>query len=364
MKRIVHISDVIEFKACRRKWSFSSRIQQNLQPIAAYSPFFVGTGVHYCIEHLISDGVAPVTSLAQHLKGVLRDRKATPMWRDEVPEVRRDVLLIRALIEQYKAWTRHNAGPFADTNLDYIAHEVRFDEGLNADWPAVRLEIDGMPLEPEVWLAGRFDGLARRKSDGAVWLVEHKTCRSIQERAKLLPHDEQATAYAYAAGKLFGEPVAGVIYTLLRKKIAAVPREVKGGRLSVDKRIDTSPEVYRKAILEYHGPISEKAIQGIYGETLRYIDDFCEPFVSRVAIQRSKAQIDLYIRELHATALEMYSPNTVAYANRTWTCPKCLFRGPCLARDAGNEVGVTSLLQTQYTQRKLDDPSVIVLEDA
>lgn len=356
MRRIVHISDVLAFKACRRAWNYSSRLGHNLTPKAAYSPFFIGSGVHHAIEYLISDGIAPTTSIAQYLKPVLAERKKDPMWRDELPTVRADVQLMHALMNQYQAWSKENKGPFADSNLDYIAHEVRFDEGPDADWPAVRLEVDGVPLQPEVWLAGRFDGLARRRSDGSIWLIEHKTCRSIQERAKLLQHDEQATAYAYAASMLFEEPVTGVIYTLLRKKAAAVPRVVRGGGLSLNKQIDTSTAVYRRTIREIHPTWSEKQIQAVYGEVLQYIEDFNEPFVSRVAIKRTQSQIDAYIRELHATAVDMWSDDTVRYANRTWTCPRCIFRAPCLARDQGDMVGESQIIQLQYTQRKLDDP--------
>lgn len=358
-RRIVHISDVMAFKACRRAWSYSSRLGRNLQPRGLYSPFFVGSGVHHAIEYLISDGIAPTTSIAQYLRPVLQERKKDPIWRDTLPDVRNDVRLMRALMDQYQAWSKLNTGPFSDTNLDYLAHEVRFDDGPDADWPAVRLEIDGVPLQPEVWLAGRFDGMARRRSDGSVWLIEHKTCRSIQERAKLLLHDEQATAYAYAAGKLFEEPITGVIYTLLRKKAAAIPREVRGGTLSLDKRIDTSVEVYRAAIRRHHPSWAEKQVQAVYGEVLRYIDDFAEPFVARVAIQRSQAQIDAYIRELHATAVDMWDATTMPYANRTWSCPRCLFRAPCLEQDQGNMAEVEQILQLQYQSRKLDDPLVL-----
>lgn len=363
MRMIVHISDVLQYKACRRKWWFSSRHGRNLTPKQAYAPFFIGSAVHYCKEHLVSDGISPVTSLAQYLKKELVDRKKEPIWHDQVPEVRQQVHLIRAMIEQYQLWSQHNRGPFGDQNLDYIAHEVRFDEGPDADWPAVLLKVDGIPLQPEVWLAGRFDGLARLKTNGSVWLTEDKTCRGIEERSKLLPHDEQATAYVYAAGELFGEPITGIIYTLLRKKIAAIPREVRGNRLSVDRRIDTSPELYRRAILEYHGPLPEKTIQAQYGEILQYIGDFCEPFVARVAIKRPQRQIDRYIRELHATTLEMYDPNTYISATRTWSCPGCIFRAPCLAMDIEEEGAAETVLTLQYTQRKLDDPLVMPLEE-
>lgn len=363
-RRIVHISDVLQYKSCRRKWHLSSRLGRNLTPKQQYAPFFIGSGFHYCKEQLVSDGTAPVTSLAHYLKEELAERKKGPTWREEVPSIRKDVQLIRALMDQYQTWSRHNRGPFSDANLDYIAHEVRFDEGPDADWPAVLLGIDGVPLQPEVWLAGRFDGLVRRRTDGSVWITEDKTCRGIEERSKLLPHDEQATAYAYAAGELFGEPITGIIYTLVRKKVASVPREVKGGRLSVDKRIDTSPEIYRRAIRDYHGSITEQQIQALYGEVLSYIADFCEPFVARVAIKRTQPQIDRYVRELHAMALEMYNPATYISANRTWSCPGCIFRAPCLAMDIEDNAAAEQILATQYKSRKLDDPLTIPLEEA
>lgn len=351
MDRIVHISDVMNYKACRRKWAWSSSLKGNLEPKIPYEPFFVGRAVHACIEDLISDGAAVPGALSKFLRPELASRKNGVMWKDEVPAIRNQVRLIRALMEQYLAWSRHNTGPFSDRNLDYIAHEVRFDEHADADWAAVPLQIDGKILEPIVYVAGRFDGLARTKIDGRVWLIEHKTCRGIEERVKLLQHDEQATTYSYAAQELFGEPVAGVIYTLLRKKEAEIPRPVRGGGLSQDKRIDTSPEVYRAAITAHHGARSEQWIQQNYGEVLGYIKDFREPFVARIAIQRSQAQIRNYVRELHATALEMYNPDTYMTATRTWSCPGCLFRGPCLAVDVGEDDRANLLLQTTYQQR-------------
>lgn len=364
-RRIVHISDVLQYKACRRKWWFSSPIGRNLTPKQLYAPFFVGSAVHHCKEHLTIEGASITSSLAAFLKTELKDHVKGPMWQDEVPAIRKDVRLVRALMDQYIAWSRTNKGPFGDQNLDYIAHEVRFDDGPDADWPAVRLEIDGVPLQPEVWLAGRFDGLVRRRSDGSIWLTEDKTCRSIEERSKLLPHDEQATAYVYAASTLFNEPVTGIVYTLLRKKVAEVPRPVKGGRLSVDKRIDTSPEIYRQAILEYHGRLSEQKIQAEYGSVLQYIEDFREPFVARVAIKRTQTQINRYIRELHATALEMFSPNTYITATRTWSCPGCLFRAPCLAMDIEeDDSGALQILSSQFKQRnQADRIRTIAIED-
>jgi len=364
---VVHISDVTSFKACRRKYAWSSRYHDNLEPKRPYAPFFTGSAVHHVIEELRSDGTAPLTSLAVYLRQQLVTMRGDkPMWLVERPAIRQQVKLIRSMIEQYVAWTKGNRGPFADINMESLAHECTFgppsdvSSGDNSrgekDFPGVLLKVDGKVLWPPVMLAGKFDGLERRKDDGSTWLAEYKTCRSVPERAKLLQHDEQATAYVYAAGQLMGEPVAGIVYTLIRKKIPATPKILKNGHLSSAVNIDTTVHEFRKAIKRHYGPqVSESFVQKQFGEVLANLAAFGEPFVARVAIERTQKQLDLFVKELHQTVLEMYDPQTAMYANRTWSCPGCWFRQPCLARDAGDSMREELLLTSEFRPRQIID---------
>jgi hypothetical protein len=285
----------------------------------------------------------------------------------ERPAIRNQVKLIRSMMDQYMTWSRNNRGPFSDSNMEALAHECTFgpdsdpvsgatdspDGTREKDFPGVLLKgANGKVLWPPVMLAGKFDGLERRKSDGTLWLAEYKTCRGIEERAALLQHDEQATAYVYAASQLFGEPVAGIVYTLLRKKAPSTPEVLKSGHLSSNKNIDTTVAEFRRAIRKHYGPgFTEPMIQKQFGEVLANLAAFGKPFVARVAIERTATQMELFVEELHATVVEMSDPRTQMYANRTWACPGCMFRQPCIARDMGQEERVDLLISNEFRQR-------------
>lgn len=360
---VTHISDVTAYKSCRRRHSWSSRYHSNLEPKRPYAPFFTGSAVHYCIEELRSEGVAPLTSLSKYLRNQLVTmRKDQQLWLVERPAIRQQVKLIKAMIEQYMIWARNNRGPFSDANMEALAHECTFGpesdpisgetSNREKDFPGVLLKSGGKVLWPPVMIAGKFDGLERRKSDGTLWVAEYKTCRGIEERAALLQHDEQATTYVYAASELFGEPVSGIVYTLLRKKAPATPDVLKSGHLSANKNIDTTVAAFRRAIKQHYGTAATEAfIQKQYGEVLANIAAFGKPFVARVAIERTPQQLDLFVEELHATVVEMNNPATPMYANRTWSCPGCMFRQPCLARDMGQEDRVELLLGSEFRSR-------------
>jgi hypothetical protein len=271
------------------------------------------------------------------------------------------VKMTRALIDQYLVFARTNRGPFSDANLDTIAHEMKVGEG--GEFPAILLRVNGRVLDPPVYLAGTLDGLERRKADGTLWISEYKTCRDIEERMKLLQHDEQATTYCYMAQELFGERIHGVIYTLLRKKVPRVPKPLANGYLSQRKDIDTTYATYKAAIYRQHGQVSDQFIKRHYGDMLDYLANFSEPYVARVAIERTQAQIDRFITELHQTALEMYDPRTPLYANRTWACPGCHFRQPCLSMDRGEDRQMRMLLKYEYRKREEIEPIPLVDED-
>ncbi len=350
---IIHISEVGTYKKCRRLWEWSGRNKGNLEPRKLYSPFFVGNALHHCLEQLNSDGTPPHLSLFGFLRNELSVRRHLPLWEFERPKIRKDTTLIRAMLAQYVAWVHQYRGPYNDAELDYLCHEMRFgqvdDTGVDPVG-LIPLRAGGQILLPIVYLAGKLDGLARHTPEGLL-ITEYKSCRSVVERVKLLPHDEQATTYCFAAQEIFGEPVQGVLYTLLRKKEATHPRVLKNGMLSVAQSIDTTPEMYMADIIRHHGLVSKAFIHQHYGEVLESLRTSPEPFVARILVRRTPQQIDAYIRELHQTALEMNDPHTPITATRTWTCPNCLFREPCLARDECDESQVQSILRFEYQER-------------
>ncbi len=66
--------------------------------------------------------------------------------------------------------------------------------------------------------AGKLDGVVRKRSDGKLWLLEHKTASKIDSSyLARLWIDFQITYYSDVGIAVFGEPINGVIYNVLQK---------------------------------------------------------------------------------------------------------------------------------------------------
>lgn len=93
----------------------------------------------------------------------------------------------------------------------------------------------------------RPDQLTKRNNQ--IWIHEFKTAKQIgSDYLANLILDEQMSRYIWGTEKAKVEKVAGVIYTILRKKIPAVPKILKTGGLSKVTSIDTNYDTYLKAI--------------------------------------------------------------------------------------------------------------------
>jgi CRISPR/Cas system-associated exonuclease Cas4 (RecB family) len=91
------------------------------------------------------------------------------------------------------------------------------------------------------------DQLVRRNKQ--LWIHEFKTAEIIDANyISNLVLDEQMSRYQWATEKMFGEPVAGSIYTILRKKMPNVPEILKKGGLTQRKDIDTTHDIYLDSI--------------------------------------------------------------------------------------------------------------------
>lgn len=74
---------------------------------------------------------------------------------------------------------------------------------------------------------GKFDGLARKRSTGRYFILEHKTAKAIQEVMVLSNYGEQGISYTWAANILLRElgligpkeTVSGVLFNMLRKGV-------------------------------------------------------------------------------------------------------------------------------------------------
>lgn len=329
----IHISDIMRFKRCRREWAWASHLKRNLEPRDKYAPLWIGTLVHHGLEQWYRSQVEPEFSIVNYECANL-----TPTQIDD-PKNRESCDLAINLVANYIKWQRTDRTWLADKNFDFIAPEQDFKVLL---WQTSRARV---------WLAGRFDGIVRRRDNGFLYLWEIKTTRSIMEREKQLDFDEQTSAYLFAAHKL-GYDVQGAIYTLIRKKLPESPRILKNGLLSTDKSIDTTPEHYIQCIRDHHfadrdsRETDRQFILNNYGDILTHLGMQPNKFFKRVTVNRSPREIEHSASEIIAVAREMLSKQTPIYMTATAGCNWCLFRNPCAAYNRGQDY--EAILEREY----------------
>lgn len=340
----IHISDVLAFKSCRRKWDYSSVLRRNLAPVGIYVPFFVGRVIHGALDRMYRYGANPageVLDLVDTETRQLREQYLE-MYTAQLLKINDQGTFCMQILDHYVQWTQSYNGPLNDRDLDFLNLEQRFDVPMrtNRNFIARRLR-----------LAGRFDGVVRNKRDDQLYLWEVKTTRSIAERLKMLDLEEQADAYMLAAQELLGQPLAGVIYTLIRKAVPEQPQVLKNGMLSQNKQIDTTFECYLSAIRAHHQhDATRDFISTHYGDFLQHLLDNAKPFFARVLIRRTQAQLKAARDELYAVAREMTNPRAPIYHHGQPSCNWCIFREPCVATQQGRSEDANTLLRENYTQ--------------
>jgi CRISPR/Cas system-associated exonuclease Cas4 (RecB family) len=340
----IHISDVLTFKQCRRRWDWASPLRAGLEPRKPYAPFFTGRMLHHVMEH----GVAAQDNMEGVVEAFLADERAKmgdKLWAFEKESIDEQRSLVVGMAEHYQNWAHRQTGPFADSNLEFIELEQNF---------SVPLYNPRGAKSNRIILEGRFDGIVRRKDDGSIWIWEIKTCRSIPERERQLVNDEQATAYTYAARHIYGaDKVGGIIYTLMRKKAPPFPAVLDNGFLS--KNIQGhSVDSYFLAIKRHHGRnATREFVAQHYGDVLGKLftkGDREEEYFKRVVVSRNEAEIATIMQDLWVVGLEMARPTPPIYYHAGWHCGYCLFREPCLAKNAGRDY--QEMLRHDYQPKK------------
>lgn len=348
----IHASDIATWKACRRRWEWSSVLHRNLEPSKPYTPFLLGRAVHHALEFFYRDGTEPSVSLQEYwIAEIQRMEKHGTLWEPEQELIREQWDFSVGLLEHYMLWLNAYKGEWSNEAFETIDTEVRFEVPLRDPY--------GTPSD-KVVLAGRIDGVCRRKSDGTLWLREFKTARSISERLNMLPYDEQPMIYIIAASEHYGEPVAGVIYDVIRKKLPAQPKVLASGFLSQAVSQKTSFVHYLQAIREHHGVEATKEfIKASYGPFLLNLKSSEEPFFARIPFIRTAEQLELAARDIWVVAHEMVDPTMYIFPSPSYHCNFCTFKVPCALKNAAMDY--EAVLAAEFKPRT-DNPEEVLEE--
>lgn len=191
--------------------------------------------------------------------------------RDDAEALRFGSLIHLGLEAIWRAYQSTAVDPLAAAVLAMTSHALDdFDlvratillQGYVARWPAHEYEVIGVELEfcaplinPDTGsasrtfqIAGKLDVLVRRRSDGVVLIIEHKTTSADLGVGsmywQLLTLDSQVSMY-FAGARALGFDVGGCVYDVIKKPrhspLKATPLELrkytkKDNRLYADQR--------------------------------------------------------------------------------------------------------------------------------
>jgi PD-(D/E)XK nuclease superfamily len=200
------------------------------------------------------------------------------------------------------------------------------------------------PGEPHEWVfQGRVDGI-RRRNDGTYWIAEEKTAKTESDWSWHVM-EPQTLRYMWALKHSLGIDFHGVIRTEALKRFPTPPAKLKSGRLSVDRRQATTTKQLMLAIAKNGEQLEDREE---YIEYLRFLQSPAAPtFVRREYVDFTPEMMEIAGQNLYRVASRMIStPDKELLPNVTFMCKRCMFFGPCLGKQSGDDFMYT--LKTQF----------------
>jgi hypothetical protein len=235
----IHTTEVDTFLRCRRQWDLVSQNRQGLTRVGAPPiAFHVGSAIHHTLDAQ-RRGEEPKAALAAFFDEaedrVRREYKAIVGVNISLSEMAPNLAVQDLAGQILDAYFRH----YGDSPLDpytVLESEVSF-----------RVPIPGT----RGFLAGTYDALLKHSvRDNERWVYEAKSFSNPPNEDDLALCT-QFTLYAWAAERLFGYPVHGILYDGLGKRISRKPEgnfiryKVRIPRASIDRWTTDLPEIYR-----------------------------------------------------------------------------------------------------------------------
>jgi PD-(D/E)XK nuclease superfamily len=307
---IIRTSERRTKKRCEWRWRMAYR--EGLVPKGTpATPLWFGTGIHECLAQWYRGGLERGIHPADFwLDWIGEEEKFIRTNRDGKPDDYNNDEFINAkelgeamlvgYVDKYES----------DESWDVIGTEEPFQ--IDIPDPRYHPQEDESPELLAIY-AGTFDGVYRDLVDGSIWLMEHKTAKTISTRH--LPLDDQAGSYWAIASKILqsrgilakGDRIEGIMYNFLRK---AMP--------------DDRPQNSEGKYLNKDGSVSKNQPS---------------PLFVREPVYRDRRERATQLRRIQAEALEMdearKQPDRII-KNPTQDCSwDCAFYDMCLLHEKG-----------------------------
>lgn len=339
-KLVLHTSDMIGFKRCRRRWELSSPWRRNLTPKEKDKSInlWFGSGFHFALEdfHGYNKFGNPMVALEAYYNA---------FKSDELPEGAEDVVgLGMGMLEYYLEWNQHRER----FETLWIDGKPMVEISFELEVPTLSSHAQSLGVASQVTYHGTIDKIVYDE-EGRWWLVDYKTAKTMD--IKKLSTDPQISAYLWAAEQYFGHPFAGMLFMQFLKEVPHGPKRLAKGGFSTDKRQKTPHNYYRNALMAEYGTIPSSYIE-ILNELATNESPEGNQFIRIDKVERTHYNRDSTYWNIVNEGMDMLEqiagPRT--YPNFTRDCAwDCAFRFPCIALEEGHEA--EDLLTDNYEQR-------------
>lgn len=219
--RLISHSEVATFKRCRRKWWLAWYRGLRLAKESPTGVRAVGDRVHRALAAwYVADSLQrrdPRNTLEELIES--DTKQVIEKFKDDnlagiLLLMRKDDDLERAMIEGYVQWLNETG---ADADYEILASETYQDALLPGVVGRGNLAV---------YIIAKLDAKVRRRSDGILRFMDHKTVADFGSKSALLAIDEQMLWYdliEILTNTPVGERSGGAIYNMLRR----VKRTVK-----------------------------------------------------------------------------------------------------------------------------------------
>jgi hypothetical protein len=360
-KFIIRTSDRGQFRGCREKWNFGSKIRQDWTLLAGIEALDFGSAIHQGLETYYDPlrwdddrGVVEYEtflSFMRYLEEWKLRIQAADEWGPDSKEMWDGyVALGRGMLEHYFTWA-----PKHDKLWRPVKSEIEFEIQIPVPKELMRLVNERELLtmeafegvyylymwsnEKEDWVPvvyqGRIDLIAEHLETGKYIIIDHKTAAQFGMTAHL-HRDVQVGSYAWAVAKMLNLDVREIVYNELKKSVPHAPRMLQKGGLSVAKN----------QLVTYQTYMAEIQRLGLNPAHYREFLDFLkfreanfdeETYFRRTVVSRTPAQLERTEYAICAEAIDMLSDPLIYPNPDRWRCNGCEFDAPCMQRQEGGD---------------------------
>lgn len=165
----VDVSEIKNYKGCKRQWKLSSRNGFHLRPLVTPSHFALGTIFHESL-HQMYMGVSLDKIMAFVRKEISNDNEAA---------------LLAMVPGYYKKVLPYDLERFQVLDIEHHFNFVPADPDT------------GEVIDPEIEVCGSIDMIVLDTVENAIYGFEHKTCKNFRD-SSFMWMDEQPRVYTYA----------------------------------------------------------------------------------------------------------------------------------------------------------------------